>query len=492
MADHLLLSSLFNQAVAAIAAQEYRAAHELCNAMLEQHAKDVNARKLLVKIALDTGREDDAIELLTKLVKTHPESADFRVNLGDAYQSIGRYQPAHRQYEKARSLEPGLAGALAGQALVYELQDRYDRARKLLAPVATRDDPPAAVVAAYLRVLVHDGDLDEAVKLGRAAVAREHAADKGLRDAWFALAKALERRGDALEAFDAAASAHAIDAPEFDIERHRSRVDRLIAVFSKEALAARPQAEHSSDVPVLIVGMPRTGSTLVERILAAHPLVHGAGESSALYRLILNLSAELDTVEAYPDCAEALDAASAQRLGRRYVDELTRRAPRAVRVIDKNLGNYFHLGLVQSLLPRARVIHVRRDPLDTCTSCWMEPILASSVPFANDLAHLGFYYRQYERLMTHWREALTIDVLELRYEDLVTDQRAVTEQLLSFCDLPFDERCLKFHELKRYDRTVSFDQVRRPMYRSSVGRAERFGSRLDALRAALAGEGTGR
>jgi hypothetical protein len=140
------------------------------------------------------------------------------------------------------------------------------------------------------------------------------------------------------------------------------------------------------------------------------------------------------------------------------------------------------------MLPSARIIHCRRDPLDMCLSCYMERLTSAQAPYADDLATLGLHHREHERLMAHWRDALAMPFLEIDYEDVVADQEGATRRLLEFCGLPWDDACLRFHEVERRDGTLSYDQVRRPLYASSVGRAERFGACLDPLRKALAGE----
>ena len=173
-------------------------------------------------------------------------------------------------------------------------------------------------------------------------------------------------------------------------------------------------------------------------------------------------------------------------LGRDYIDDHAALAPRADRIANKDLGNLMRLWLAAIALPRAKVIHCLRDEADTCLSCYMERLPTHSVPWASDFGHMALAVRAYERLMAHWREVTDLAICEVRYEELVSDQEAQSRRLIDFIGLDWDDACLRPHQVQRRDRTLSYHQVRKPMYRSSVGRADRFGPLLDPLRRALA------
>jgi hypothetical protein len=233
--------------------------------------------------------------------------------------------------------------------------------------------------------------------------------------------------------------------------------------------------------------MPRSGTTLVEQILASHPEGAGAGELPDVIGMATGLPRVLGVPEAYPECVADLDRAALDRLAEGYLKRVQGRFPDARRVVDKMPQNFLHLGLIALLFPKARVVHCVRDPLDTCLSCYTT---AFAVPhdYARDLGHLGRYYRAYARLMQHWRrvfEALDRPLLELPYEDVVADLEGRTRTLLAFVGLPWDERCLRFHETRRDVGTASYDQVRRPIYNTSIGRWKRFERHLGPLKAAL-------
>jgi hypothetical protein len=229
--------------------------------------------------------------------------------------------------------------------------------------------------------------------------------------------------------------------------------------------------------------MMRSGTTLTEQILASHPQVHGAGELR-LFGQITDVLAERLGPEPYPECVGRLDVALARPLAEDHLGRLRDRGGVARRVVDKMPDNYLHLGLIATLLPKARIVHCVRDPIDTCLSCYFQNF-AGLFPFKHDLRHLGAYCREYQRLMQHWRQVLPVPVLELNYEALTAAPEAVSRRLVEFCGLEWDDRCLRFHETDRPVRTASMLQVRRPMYRSAVGRWKRYEKHLGPLIEAL-------
>src|SRR5208283_4743952 len=280
------------------------------------------------------------------------------------------------------------------------------------------------------------------------------------------LARRAEQAGRHDEAFahyrqgnDSARQMFAQVGQAFDPHEHCRQVDRLLAAFDRPYFERAGALGSASELPVFIVGMPRSGTTLVEQILASHPQVFGAGELPDIQKLEAALPGILG--EPYPACMERLDRATVQALAGGHLQRLAERGGAARRITDKQPSNHLHLGLIRTLFPRARVIHCRREPLDTCLSCYFHHFEA--MPFTTSLEWLGVCYRQYQRLMAHWRDVLPGGFLEIRYEDLVADQEAVTRQLVAFCGLEWDERCLAFHENPRAVQTASAVQVRQPI-----------------------------
>jgi Sulfotransferase family len=242
---------------------------------------------------------------------------------------------------------------------------------------------------------------------------------------------------------------------------------RMREKFNSDFMQARTGRGNSSSLPIFIIGMPRSGTTLIEQILASHPAVFGAGE-----------------LETFSQMANATFEPEPSVLGSRYVAELREHAPHASRIVDKMPTNFMLAGLIHLALPNATIIHAVRNPIDTCVSCFTTHFIEQ--PFTCDLAELGRYYRGYHTLMAHWRAVLPPQrFLEVRYEELIDDLETSARRMVTHCGLPWDMRCLDFHRTSRVIRTASASQVRKPIYRSSVGRWRQYEAHLGPLLAEL-------
>ncbi|MDH3476060.1 MAG: sulfotransferase, partial [Rhodospirillales bacterium] len=314
---------------------------------------------------------------------------------------------------------------------------------------------------------------------------------EGRMQASYALGKAWEDSGDFARAFGHYEEANRIARSLYppDLDRVEAEHDLLRDIFNRDRLrstAPESFAAITPITPVFIVGMPRSGTTLVEQMLASHPKVRAGGELSLLRDLAL------DRAESLPAGLAKAGGEEARGIGERYVaglgDLLGDLLGDATHATDKMPRNFELLGLIAEILPQARVVHCRRDPLDTCLSCYTLDF-AGSQRFGNDLADLGRAYRLYERLMDHWRAVLPEGrMIELAYEDLVAEPREEIARLLAHCGLAWDEGCLDFHETRRAIRTASAEQARRPIFTSSIGRWKNFEAQLGPLREALYGK----
>ena len=261
--------------------------------------------------------------------------------------------------------------------------------------------------------------------------------------------------------------------------------DRIQAVFTRELISAKSGGGDSSPMPIFVIGMPRSGTTLVEQIIASHPAVHGAGELQALNDVILTVRGPDGNTILYPEFVPAIDRLALQQIGARYVALVRRLAQGRPRVTDKMPSNYYFAGLIHLALPNATVIHTLRDPVDTCVSCFSK-LFSAQQNHTYDLGELGRYYKRYERLMAHWRRVLPPGrILDVRYEEVVADLDSAARRIIAHCALPWDERCLSFHETGRPVRTASATQVRKPIYSSAVGRWRVYGDELQPLLDAL-------
>ena len=467
-----------------------------------------------------SGSLGEAQTVLERAVMRSPEYAEGRYRLAQLYAGVGNHEAAIPHYEALVALVPSSVPALTllGQALSAD--GRSAEALDVLARAVERGPGDAAALASYAMVLTELGRLDEATAIYRRAIE----AAPATAFAYHALAKirpaalsatdrhqleALAARAsldrDRWEAYFALASVSDADGSYARAARHLSAANelrrrtirydegatlaelaRIAGIYTPAFFDAPNTSATADDVPVFIFGLPRSGTTLVEAILASHPRVFGAGE---LPRFAMHANELLGANGAF--APEVIHAAGAERLreiGRRYVADLSRRAPAAARITDKMTMNFRFAGLIHRLLPNARMIHVRRDPRETALSCFSQ-LFDGELGWPYDLREIGTYFRAYERLMTHWQAVLPADaILEVRYEDLVDDVAGQARRIVAYCGLTWDDACLRFYESSRAVRTASASQVRRPIYRSSLSRAASYEELLRPFADAFAGD----
>jgi hypothetical protein len=303
----------------------------------------------------------------------------------------------------------------------------------------------------------------------------------------FALGKAWEDRGDYARAWGYYADGNAKRRQDewYDPVNTEVLHDAIREVFNEKLLARRAGSGDPDPAPIFIVGLPRSGSTLLEQILASHSQVEGTAELPYIGRVAASLNLNRADGVNYPAAVRELDASHLRTLGQDYLRyaQLHRRRG-TLHFIDKMPNNFPHLGLISLILPNARIIDARRDPLDTCVSCFRQ-LFARGQPFTYDLVDIGEYYLQYRKMMDHWQAVLPGRVLTVQYEELVGDFEKQVRRLLDYCGLPFEENCLRFHETERPVRTASSEQVRRPINAEAIGRWRHYEKHLDALKEVL-------
>jgi hypothetical protein len=302
----------------------------------------------------------------------------------------------------------------------------------------------------------------------------------------FAAATVHSQSGDPDAAFLHYQRANDFKDVAFCIETCEAEFEQLMRSYDAAFFQRTAGWGSDSRLPVFIVGMPRSSTSLVEQIIASHPQAFGAGELEAFSQMAADLPATLNSARSHPDCVEDLDRVSVQTLSGRHLAYLGTLSQDAERITDKMPPNYLHLGLIHCLFPRAPIIHCQRDPVDTCLSLYMQALnFLGHYPYAYNQTNLGRYYRLYERLMEYWREALPAPILEVKYEDMIADHETQIRRIIEFCDLPWDDRCLEFHTTERTVLTASHNQVRRPIYNSAVQRWKKYEKYLEPLLAAL-------
>jgi tetratricopeptide (TPR) repeat protein len=434
------------------------------------------------------GRQAEALPVLQQAVLADPGCGQARHALGSLLATLGRYDDAAQQYRKACELRPNDEHAFGALAGILERRGAYEQAHEILRPFLEAGSSSAAIALPFADVARHfKRDAEAAAALERALT--DPALDRKTRtDIHYRLGKLLDAAADYEGAFvqyrQANRLSHELDdrlAGNDAVDYRAERILQQLAVLDRDDWQALPRAGNRSVLPVLVVGMPRSGTTLVEQILASHPDVHGAGELSGVEDIAQSLSV---FTLGYPDCLQGLTSGILDRHAGRHLQTLQNLAPRAARVVDKCPHNFLHLGLFSLLFPAARAIHITRDARDTCLSIYFQ-IFSPQHAYASDLTRLGRHYRTYRALVQYWNSVLDLPILNIRYEQLLAEPEDTVRSLLEFCDLPWNEGCLKFYETRRDVNTPSYDQVRQPLYTQSVGRWKHYATHIGKLTRAL-------
>jgi len=473
-------------------------------------------RRDLGEIWRRLGRLDEAIAAGGAATQLAPADAEAHYNLGLAFADRGDYTAAVREYERAIELNPGHGHAFNNLGAMLERLGHRDAAAEHYRAAIEKDPRNVEAWNNLGTLLGQNGDVDgakasyeEALRIAPDSVLAHYnvsalkryspddpsvvlveslaakAAALPIADrvrVLFTLGKVRDDLGDYDRAFAAYAEGNRLHATtlRFDESRMVAQTDSLIRCFDAAALAERAGAGHDDATPVFIVGMPRSGTTLTEQILASHPRVHGAGELKDLHRAILQTARVTDGVPLARALMEMPREAWAL-LAQRYIASIRGLSASAARITDKMPANFHYLGAIRLAMPNARIIHVVRDPMDSCLSCYTH-LFNDTMEFAYDLRALGRYYVRYMKLMEHWRRVLPADfVLDVRYEDLVADVEHQARRMLAFVGLEWDDNCLRFYNNARPVRTASLAQVRRPIYGSSVQGWRRFAAHLAPL-----------
>jgi len=435
---------------------------------LAQRPDFAEAFNNLSNIAHTKGRLDEALELVQKALKARPDYPEAHNNLGALYKEQGHFDKAQAEFHEALRIKPSYPLALynlselAASGKYSFTEDEFEQINKLLDSGKLSHEESLQLHFALWGVYDKQGDYEK-------AFAQFHKGNERAR-AWY------KHRGS-------------VYTPAKD----RAFFNRIIAFFSPAYFQRTSGFGVASDTPVFIVGMPRSGTTLVQQILSSHPDVFGAGELGEMRRIAGSLPELCNPLPSrqgkgpgFPECLANLSVEAAARVSQGHIDYLTKIGGGKARVIDKMPFNFMYLGLIATLFPHAKIIHCLRDPIDTGLSCYFQNF--NSLPFTTSLEGIGIFHKEYERMMAHWRQVLPTHVLDVQYEALIADQEAVTRRMVAHLGLEWSDQCLEFTKNKRAVRTASLMQVRQPIYNTSVGRWRNYAKHVQPLIDALKAE----
>ncbi len=488
-------------------AGERNQAEEIYRSILKQDPDHVEACRLMGGIASFHEEYEDAKVFLQRALKLAPDYLRAMVDLANVHRQLEEFEPAFALAERLVAMAPDNSEAYMVYASVAGVAGHHEKAVEAYGHALAINPGKAAALCGMAHHLKTIGRHDDAVARYRQSIAirpdfcesywslanlktfrfepdeiaamqqllqRDDLPDEGRAQLHNALGLEFEAQGDYATAWQHFSRCNQVrrKAESYDPIDTEDTHDRVIEMFSVEFLQ-QPASEPQQPVPIFVVGLPRSGSTLIEQILASHSNVDGTHELSDLSKVIRDLRKRLGKgrrrgqMPRFPEVLAGLQQQDWARLGQQYLDRSAKHRGSAPYFIDKNPNNFVFAGLIRLALPNARIINARRHPLDSCLGSFKQ-LFASGQPFSYDAMELAEYYLQYQRLMDHWHDVMPGFVLDVSYEDVVNDLEAQVRRMLEFCGLPFEEACLRFHETERAVKTASSEQVRRPIYASSV------------------------
>ena len=403
----------------------------------------IDARIELAIVLRGLGRTEEALVQLEQVIDLKPDDADAHINLALTLRNLGQAELAVERLEQFLGARPTCGAAYYHISMIKPKQALIPAVEKLISHPNLSKGNAIYCHLALGNLFKHGKSYDQAFN-------------------HFLKANTLQR-----ETFN------------YDPEENSQTVDKLIEVYCKSFFQNKHGWGSASKLPVFILGMPRSGTTLVEQILSSHALVHGAGEILALTGVAVSIVQQLGHADPYPQCMSHFDEKMAQKYSARYLQELALYSSSAVRITDKLPGNFLRIGLIKTLFPDARIIHCQRNPLDNCISLYFHYFQNYKHSF--ELTELGQYYLDYQRMMSHWQKLFPDEIFTVQYEELVMDQESVSKHLIDYLGLEWDEKCLAFYNNERVVMTPSNIQVRQPMFEESINRWKPYEKHLQPL-----------
>ncbi len=489
-------------------------AEEIYRKILKQDPNHIEAARLLANIAMEHEKYGDAEIFLKRVVKNAPQYPRAWADLVKAQREQGKHKEALESAEILVKLDKGISESYMVRASVegaaglhHEAIETYRKALSLspekpgalcsmahhLKTIGKQED----AIAVYRKAIEIKPDhtesywsmanlktfsfTDQEINDMEDLLGNSDLPDIGRVHIHNALGLEYESRKNYDKAFQNLTSCNALrrKAESYDPVEYETMIDRIIEIMSSKKLQNEPVM--SADVtPIFIVGLPRSGSTLIEQILASHSAVEGTHELHEMSLSMQSIRESSNINKRFPDALEVFRPNEWKMLGREYLDTTKKYRTDKSFFVDKNPNNFTFIGAIKLAIPNAKIINAKRHPLDSCFGSFKQ-LFASGQPFSYDLVELGEYYMEYERIMTHWKEACEGFVLDVNYEDVVSDLDVQVERILNFCGLPFEESCLRFYETKRAVKTASSEQVRRPIYSSSVNLWRNYEDKLEEL-----------
>lgn len=463
---------------------QYNSAMSAYETAAQHDPNNVEALYEVASVCFQSGRFNKAKEYLKKTlaidskhIKSHVSKISIKVVFGDVDEALV-------DIDKALEIDASFPDAIILKAKIYEQMGKAESALDLLKPLMDQGVFHAAAGSVYANICYGQKKYREGITYLEGLLENGNHQNWGLRQIHFSLGKLYDGIAEYNSAFRHYKNGNDLKTCNYSAEDNSNSVDMLMRAFPFGCFDELARVADETCRPLFIVGMPRSGTSLVEQILSCHPCIAPGGELTFVHDAARTLKDRLGSDMPYPGCVQNLTAEVAESIAEDYARLTASLKKDETFVTDKLPGNYWHLGLISLLFPSAKIIHCRRNPVDTCLSCYFQDF-SGDLPFSYNLEHLAHTYEEYLRIMAHWNQVLELPMLAVDYEDLIQSQESESRRIIEFCGLEWAPTCLDFNRAERFVRTASYDQVRRPIYKSSMGRWRNYEAYIGPLKRLL-------
>lgn len=448
-----------------------------CNNGLQYFPDNIDLIFNKACLLLENKNLQDAEPLFSHCIQLAPQQLDSYLNLAYIHNENLAFDSAREIYLKALTISPDNNHISAEIANTYIKQGDHKEAYGILKPLIENKKYNTKAAFVFAKIALKLDLLESAVNYIQACIQHAQKDDENLVRAYLSLGQLYDKTKDHEHAFQSFTTGNLLKTANYMASDHSAYIESLITLFDDNFISQNKNISEHELTPIFIVGMPRSGTTLIEQIICSHPSVYGAGELKAMSDTISDISTAFMK-------GKLLAEEELTTLANNYFKQVQPKLATEKIFTDKMPSNALRLGFIQMLFPNAKIIHCLRNPLDTCLSCYSLDFKGAH-DYAYKLKDLGHYYNEYRRLMKHWKKSLQIPVFDIQYEELVSAQEEKSRQLLDFCDIEWDPACLNFHENKRVAVTASNQQVRHPIYKGSIQRWRNYEEQLKPLIDAL-------
>lgn len=462
-------------------------AYDLCNTAISLNKENKNAIKLFIQLSIKLGDDmllqsvfSTAERYYKSALKLQEDNASLLYKLVLVLRGKGEILNSIKMAEKVINVEPGHVRAKAHIASSYEIIGEVDKGNELIEKLKREYPDHPLVNIVYAQYSLRNKKQQQGISALNHIMKNENISEYDLISAKMLAGDLYDSLKDYDTAFKYYKQANDVLDQNYDSESYKDYISTLIQYFSKEKYSSLLASEDTSNELIFIVGMPRSGTSLIEQIISSHSTVFGGGELSNVQIMCNSLQEEAGLDDFYPLCLDKIDIECMNKMAKKLISSTRGSNENSLKVTDKMPHNFHHIGFIHKLLPNAKFINCVRSPADTCLSIYFKHF-AGHHPYASNLHDLGVHYSEYERLMNHWMNELGIPVLTVKYENIVSDSKNEVKRILNFLGLEWEDSCMEFYRKKRVVATASYNQVNKKIYSSSIDRWKNYEQYLSEL-----------